>query len=375
MGPLNIAIAVGGKFSSEEAALALHRAGHTVEVLTTLPRRRFHGDLQTHSFVPSELVYRVGKRLGFESESDLLKMRLFGRFAKSKKKRGADIVFGWSSFSKEFFDAQRGAYKILVRESTHIRHQMRLLEEEYEALGVPLARRGSIIERELEEYEICDRILVCSQIAKETFIEEGIAEEKVAVIPLGVDTTLFRPRRNHTQGKPLKLLYVGALSVRKGVLYLLEATKNISPDLVELTCAGPVEPGMGKYLSKYSHFEYLPAMPSHQVSPLMRSQDAFFFPTLEDGYGSVLIQAIASGLVPISTTAAGSSEWISHQENGILVAPKETSLWEREILELARNRKYYHSLRANALLLRGDIGVETYHRAIQEFVNSIPVFR
>lgn len=373
MTPLQIAVTVGGKFSSEQAATALHRAGHSVQVFTSLPKRSFSPELNRHSFLSSEIVYRVGKRFGFEDESDLLKMRLFGVRANKRisRKPPPQVILGWSSFSKELFSSHSDSYKILVRESSHIEYQDAVLKKEHARLGLAYHSRTGVIARELAEYQLADKILVCSQFAKETFIEKGIEEGKIAVIPLGVDTTFFRPQRQHSLQRPLKLLFVGALSVRKGIIPLLEATKNISRDQVQLTCVGPVEPVLKPLLPKYIHHIYIPALAQQKIAPLMREFDAFVFPTLEDGYGSVLVQAMSSGLVPITTTHAGSSEWVTNLQNGILVEPGDVAALRLAIQRLALDHTLYKSLRREVLQLRDSFDTVCYQTALVEFVQSM----
>lgn len=375
MNPLEIAMTVGGKFSSEQAALALQRAGHSVNVVTSLPRARFSSELSCSTVVSSELIYRIGKQLGFENGSDLLKMRVFSRSAKRKlqKNKPPDLIFGWSSFSQELFSSLPRTYKVLVRESTHIAFQDVILAEAYGRLGLRYQQRAQVMERELAEYTLADKILVCSQFAKETFIERGINENKLAVIPLGVETQVFRPRRRHAPHLPMKFLFVGSLSVRKGIVTLLEATQGLPSNLLKLTCVGPIEPELKRLLKRFRHFEWIPALPSEKIAPLMREFDAFVFPTLEDGYGSVLVQAMSSGLVPISTTCAGSAEWIVPNVHGILVPPHDVQSLRKSIVELAENRTLYERLRSDVLALRPSLDLVNYRKALCDFVQFLGI--
>ena len=72
-------------------------------------------------------------------------------------------------------------------------------------------------------------------------MDRGFPPEKVHVLRLGVDTSLFSPAKDYEFKRPLKIVYFGYLSIRKGVHYLLEATKKFSPQELELHLIGSVE--------------------------------------------------------------------------------------------------------------------------------------
>ena len=160
------------------------------------------------------------------------------------------------SFSLETLKKRPAKSHVLMRDSSHIRFQYQLLSEEYERFGFKFPSRKFCLDRELEEYELADRIWVLSEFAKNTFVENGIEADKIDVIPLGVDLERFQPFEKLIEPSPLRVVYFGSLSFRKGVQYLLEATKNFSPKHLELNLIGAIEPEFKSTLSKYSHFNY-----------------------------------------------------------------------------------------------------------------------
>ena len=174
MCPLKIEIVVGGRFHANYMASALVKAGHQVELITSLPRSRF-SDLsrsQVKSFILPEVLSRGFAKLGFENLGDVCKIRLFGaRAAKylQRKNSQIDVFIGWSSFSKESLEVVRAKKKVIVRGSAHIRFQDRLLREEYARLGLRYPDRSSVVARELVEYEKADHIILLSQFSKRHF--------------------------------------------------------------------------------------------------------------------------------------------------------------------------------------------------------------
>ena len=128
---------------------------------------------------------------------------------------------------------------------------------------------------------MADQIVVCSKFAKKTMVDHGIPEGKVRILRLGVDTAVFKPRKIFEPKRPLKAVFFGAVSVRKGVAYLLEATEHFSSRDLQLFVIGPVEKGLERTMRRYAHATFLPPMPHPQLAEMVREMDFFVFPSLE----------------------------------------------------------------------------------------------
>jgi glycosyltransferase involved in cell wall biosynthesis len=121
-----------------------------------------------------------------------------------------------------------GMITILDHGSSHIEYQRDILKEEYEILGIKpkpyYLPHPKIVEKELKEYEEADYICLPSSFAKRTFLEKGIPENKILHIPYGVDLSNFKqiPKNDNI----FRIIFVGSLSIRKGVYYLLKLIRN-----------------------------------------------------------------------------------------------------------------------------------------------------
>lgn len=113
--------------------------------------------------------------------------QLFGRWAAREVAREQwDIVHCWSGVSAELLDAleESHALKLLMRGSSHIRTQARLLAEEQERTGASQDQPSAwMIAREEKEYTRADAIAVLSTFAYNTFIEEGVPPDKLGLRP------------------------------------------------------------------------------------------------------------------------------------------------------------------------------------------------
>ena len=159
-------------------------------------RRRESRELLGLSGIALRIVNRMGLRM--ENLASPYMHRVFSKWA-MKKLRGEnwDAIHAFSGVAEEVC---RGTPEVprhlLVRGSSHIRYQLRILRDESARTGVRLETPGDwIVEREEREYRMCDRVCVLSAFAWRSFVAEGIPEEKLALLPLGVDARAFRPSR------------------------------------------------------------------------------------------------------------------------------------------------------------------------------------
>ncbi len=337
---LQIDIGVGGRFHADRMATAFVEGGHDVNLFTSYPKSRFPNldKRSVHSLMVPEILYRLSKRFGYERVGEQLKMVGMGGWLASRariRQKESDYCFIWSSFAKETFETLQRTHKVVVRDSTHIIHQCDILANEYGTLNIDYAPDILCVNRELAEYRLADSILVLSQFAKKTFLSRGIPEEKIRVGSLGVDTHLFRPRAEEKQALPLNVVYFGTISVRKGVHYLLEAMKKVSSRQVRLTLIGPVEENFKPILARYPDVKWLPPMPHSQLAPSVAQFDVYAFPSLEDGFPNTLVQAMASGLIPITTNECGPAELITDGEDGCLIPSRSSEAIAEKLMWLA----------------------------------------
>ena len=350
-----IAIGVGGRFHSDWMLDSLLNAGYATTLFTSLPRNRFpqHREL-IHSWLPPELFFRLGRIVGLENFGDQIKIKTFGRhLARCLRRENArspyDLLFGWSSYSLEVLRARSAKRQVLIRDSSHIQLQMSLLEAEYKKFALPFPNRQWVIDRELEEYELADHIIVLSEFAKQSFVDRGMSASKLSVLRLGVDTSRFTPFRQVTMTKPLRVVYFGTLTLRKGIPYLLEATRGFNPSELELSLIGPVEPEFKVILAQYSHAKLFPKLPQAELAKRIRDQHIFVFPTLEDGFGQTLIQAMASGLVPITTSHCGAGELIVEGNSGFVVEAGSAKALKECLEKLVQNPESLSRIRQQCI--------------------------
>lgn len=181
---------------------------------------------------------------------------------------------------------------------------------------------SEMYEKRLEsEPRIADYCVVASEFTKKTLLDIGILPDKIYKIPLGFDVDYIAPKERiePLENRPLRLLYAGTVTQRKGIKYLLEAMKSFSKSEVELHIIGGVH-GSGKAFEQYSQF-YIkhPALSQIEMFRSYKDYDALVLPSLFEGFGLVIVEAMAAGLPVITTEHTIGPELIIHNENGYII--------------------------------------------------------
>lgn len=175
------------------------------------------------------------------------------------------------------------------------------------------------LKRKDVELKLADVIYVASSFTKKTLEDYRGQLASVEVIPYGfpeVNTTrIYTP----LQGRKLKILYVGGLSQRKGISYVFDAVKGLE-NQVELTVVGRGNinecPALKEALAKHT---YIPALPHQKILELMAQQDVFVFPSLFEGFGMVITEAMSQGTPAITTNRTCGPDVITHGKDGWIV--------------------------------------------------------
>jgi glycosyltransferase involved in cell wall biosynthesis len=175
----------------------------------------------------------------------------------------------------------------------------------------------------------------------------GVPRSRIAVFPEPVDVDRFRGateqrwEREQTSASACEFLYVGRLLCSKGIDYLLDAYATVAENLprVSLVVAGDGDdaPRYRARAAALPGVRFVGYAEGAELVERYASADVLVFPTLADGYGHVVEEAMAAGLPVISTTAAGDvSERVVEGKTGLLVPPADSKRLAEAMLTLAR---------------------------------------
>jgi glycosyltransferase involved in cell wall biosynthesis/O-antigen/teichoic acid export membrane protein len=250
----------------------------------------------------------------------------FGRWV-SRQLEGIRLVDALSSWGVECATAihRQGGRYVCSRGSTHILFQHEILEEEYArwSSGRPQGFFDWRIERELNEYAMADAIAVPSRFVLRSFLERGVPPEKLHLCPYGVD--LSRYSRHPRQDDVFRILFVGSVSVRKGIGYLLEAVRPLARRRrVELWLVGAVSRDAAPLLARNADlFEHRGFVPPEKLAQTYSQGSVLVLPSVEEGLARVQAQAMACGVPVIATPNTGSEDLFTDGVEGFIVPVRD----------------------------------------------------
>jgi glycosyltransferase involved in cell wall biosynthesis len=165
------------------------------------------------------------------------------------------------------------------------------------------AARGVRLEQKRKEMELADLTLVASRYS-EAMVREFYPHKDIARAPYGVDAEFWRPAPTYKQPGPLRFIYAGTVSVRKGMALLIEAWSKAGLRDAGLTLVGSWELADSKLRSLPASIRWFPPCSSEALRDLYRKSDVFVFPSYCDGFGLVLLEAMSCGLPTIASEAS-----------------------------------------------------------------------
>jgi len=216
------------------------------------------------------------------------------------------------------------------------------------------------VRRKEEEYVLSDRIVANSAFVRESFLKRGFPGDRIVAVPTGF------PQCPHTQARagsgdgPVRFLYVGNLSLRKGIPYLIKAWNALAAGAhAELILAGPCEIPLRLLRGLQGTWNYAGVLSRLQLYDLYASSDVFVLPTLLEGRSHAVLEAMSSGLPVITTVESGCADDITMCSGGIVVPAAESEQLSEAMQWCLSNRK---ALR--------DMGKASHTRALEWTVSD-----
>jgi glycosyltransferase involved in cell wall biosynthesis len=304
-------------------ANAFVRRGDDVTIYTATPPSRMRGFDPTvrHRYVPAPVaVFNGVTRIRTALWLDELDSTLFDRWA-ALALRDCDLLLGAASSSLATGKAAQrmGGTFVLDRACPDIRVQQALMVEEARKVG-GMFRANSpwFIERQVQEYEEADFILSPSNYSRDSFPEH--LRKKTVLAPL-YGRAKVAPRVPKPIGATFVVGVVGGQPLRKGYLYLLQAWKELALPNAELKIRSGADfaryPLLSKLVAEQDNVSIISYIPD--ISAFYGECDAFVLPSVDDGFGMALFEAVANGVPSIATRNCGASELLVDERDALLI--------------------------------------------------------
>lgn len=220
---------------------------------------------------------------------------------------------GFFSFTTTALEALHAARQLsmtsVVGQIDPARYEEKLVAQEVEKWPGWETRPGvvpqSYWDRLEAEWSCADAVLVNSEWSKSALEEQGVASEKLFVVPLAFEPrVLHEPILNRRQG-PLRVLFLGQVNLRKGFPYLVEAARLLKSKQIIIDVVGPtsIAPSILKRLP--DNIQLHGPVDRLTASAWYRQADVFVLPTISDGFALTQLEAMAHGVPVITTDRCG----------------------------------------------------------------------
>lgn len=179
-----------------------------------------------------------------------------------------------------------------------------------------------------EECKLADRIVVNSEWSREGLIRGGVPSEKLAVVPLAYEAremkdheAEIRRARSYparfTSERPMRVLFLGQVNLRKGIARLLEVARILRNEPVEFWLVGPVQVTNSSTIVHPERVKWFGPVTREKAAEYYRNADVFILPTLSDGFAITQLEAQAHGLPVIASRRCG--DIVQHNINGLVL--------------------------------------------------------
>lgn len=259
--------------------------------------------------------------------SDLLRHQVFAlrsSRAITALRRGPLLANGWITYPAADVNACHFVHSSWARSASHPGRLLGGWKGAYQTLFTRLNAR-----LEIGAYNRAGRVVAVSRQVARELVDAGVRDELVVTIPNGVDCDEFRPgpparpEFGLPTGVPLGLFAGDIRSPRKNLDTVLRALAQAEG--VHLAVAGGLDgspyPAMAKELGVADRVHFLGMV--SRMPELMRSCDAFLFPSRYEACSLVMLEAMASGLPVVTPATTGGAELVPEDGGRHLASPED----------------------------------------------------
>jgi len=323
------------------APRALKLGGLLDELITDLwiRPRRFHQDLAGARVIASNipaLTFELKASFARENGWNLISRRnqwfqkqVVNKLARNHSSaNGNHTVFAYSYAAREIFELARArGWRTVLGQIDPGPAEEQIVSRLHDTSAIrhthwePAPK--SYWDNWRDECSLADQIVVNSDWSKDALTAEGVAAEKIRVIPVAYEapnaSKSFQRQypRAFSAGRPLRVLFLGQINLRKGVAQLLDAVKLLSGEHVEFWFVGPTQLSVPEDLRLHPQIRWSGVAPRVAVDRYYRDADVFVLPTLSDGFGLTQLEAQAWKLPVIASRYCG--EVVRDGFNGVIL--------------------------------------------------------
>lgn len=226
----------------------------------------------------------------------------------------------------------------------------------------PLVIPDVYFERLEAESHAAAGVVVNSEWSADALVQHGVPRDRISVVPLAYEPThvVERPRPAHD--RPLTVLWLGNVILRKGIQYLVEAARLLTDRSIRIVVVGPVHISARAVASAPPSVEFRGAATHDRVSAAYAAADVFVLPTISDGFGLTQLEALAHGLPVVTTPNCG--KVVDDGQDGLIVPAGDGHALAAVLAKLDDDRDLVAAMSERAPLKARQFSLERYRAAL-----------
>ena len=352
------------------------KPGNPVGYLSRSVRRRYHPvlavapvhsanlELLAFEILARAMGWRGGVRIfrrnqWFQSHvvRTLRRLEREGRFSEHRNMSARRVLHGFSytALHPFAFAKEHGWHTVL--EQIDAGPLMQRIEDKLNAThlmegGRSLASPLAYWEEWRQQCMLADKIIVNSSWTRSALLREGIADRKIRTIPLSYAPPQETMNYERTvpaafsSKRPMRVLFLGQVTLLKGVMPLLEAIDLVRDVPIELHVVGQVHFKVPAKFLKHPRIRWRGRAARWAVAEYYQNSDVFAFPTFCDGFGLTQLEAQAWGMPVIASKFCG--DVVKDEVNGIRLSEVTAGAIATALLDLGRSPARLRRLAANS---------------------------
>ncbi len=384
---INFLLSCSAKHHYFEIAKILYQHGQLKKIISGYPWFKLKDYQIKKKFVSANGFYRILRQPLLTSKHfkrfDNLLMNLNFNYIDDitvkniKKLDDIDVLLSFAGVGLKSGSKIKEKKKIYICDnaSAHVTEYKDICDEEYKLfLNREYYINKQIYENRLSEYDNADIILTSSTFVKKTF--EKYNHSNLKMIELGTNPSMFFPVKEIKKDKNyFDIIYIGRLTVLKGLHYLLDAFKNFKHPKKRLHIIGTHTDEKEFFENKlksddiflYGHVNH------HELNKILNNSDVIVFPSLQDGWGLAVTEAAAAGCPSIVSENCGVADFVKKSESGFVVPIRDSNSILEKLQELSDDRDLFYKMSINALKFSNKNTWENYVSELNELIHNYKI--
>ena len=336
----------------------------------------------SHTFtLLHRFLYELQKSINFDyyGKENQVSEYFFERILR-KYDNEFDVVHYWSIYchqSIENFKRRNPQTKFIADVyAAHPDYVREILEPEFEKYGLSIQQSHFIKSknRDLASLQGVENMLVPSGYLAEIY-QKYYPNTKIFTVGYGLINSpknLVKPFQR-AFNMPLKLVFVGKISIEKGCVYLLEAMKKLSNPAFQLDLIGEVEPSQFSIFKPYfglPNVRFLGKLPNFKILEILPNYHIFVLPSLTDAYSLAVSEGLSHKLPVIITENVGNTDDVRKYTIGKICEVKNSESIIEGIL-LLQNEEYRQYLSTNITNFIEDNILHSYSSKVLRVYNEL----